>query len=117
MDSVGNFQGQGFPLGMEQSALARRELVQQLRIRGRLASGKGGKARSIGHPATHPDQFSHTPDTIRPLGRMMLEDNGFEVARQLPIHNELPAHLTMIPAKQLPFGLKEAARSSTMRPQ
>ncbi len=45
---------------------------------------------------------------------MMLGDNGFEVARQLPIHNELPAHLTMIPAKQRLLALQDAQGSSAM---
>src|ERR1035441_4493077 len=107
IDFSREFDGQCFECGMEAPALPLGQFVQQIGIRRDLAAGKRGVASRVGHAAAHIDQIGHVPTVPLPW-RMMLGDNGFKLRGHLPISDQLPAGLTMIPSEQLSLGIENA---------
>src|ERR1017187_7210097 len=96
----GDFGSQGFERGMEEPALPLGQFVQQIRIRRDLAAGKRGATSRVGHAAANIDQSSQAPGVILLPWFMMIGDNGFKLRGHLPIRDQLPASLAMIPPEE-----------------
>ena len=108
IDLPGDFCSEGVNRGMEEPAFSLRQFVQQIWKRRDFATGKRGAADGVGHAAAYIDQVGHSPGVIFLPWRMMFGDNGFKRRGHLPIRNQLPAGLAMIPSEEIPLGLKNA---------
>ena len=102
---------------MEEPALPRGQFVQQIGKRCEFAARKRRAAGGVGHAAAYVDQVGHAPGALLPPWRVMLRDNGFKLRGHLPIRDQLPAGLAMVPSEELPLGLENAGGRTSVNPQ